>query len=68
MRSLISALTVLLLTTAAGAADWVFEDAGVPIGTDSFAFIAAPCAVETREQTLEAAAMARAAGAGPSTG
>jgi 3-deoxy-7-phosphoheptulonate synthase len=36
---------------------------GVPIGPDDFAFIAGPCAVETRDQTLEAAAMAKAAGA-----
>jgi 3-deoxy-7-phosphoheptulonate synthase len=36
---------------------------GVPIGPDTFTFIAGPCAVETREQTLECARMARAAGA-----
>jgi 3-deoxy-7-phosphoheptulonate synthase len=35
----------------------------VPIGPDSFTFIAGPCAVESRQQTLEAAEMARAAGA-----
>src|SRR3954464_8984482 len=36
---------------------------GVPIGPDTFTFIAGPCAVETPEQTLEAAWMAKAAGA-----
>jgi 3-deoxy-7-phosphoheptulonate synthase len=36
---------------------------GVPIGPDTFTFIAGPCAVETAEQTLEAAHMARRAGA-----
>jgi 3-deoxy-7-phosphoheptulonate synthase len=37
--------------------------AGVPIGPDTFTFIAGPCAVESLQQTLEAAEMARAAGA-----
>ncbi|MGH8891604.1 MAG: 3-deoxy-7-phosphoheptulonate synthase [Acidothermaceae bacterium] len=37
--------------------------AGVPIGPDTFTFIAGPCAVESYEQTLEAAQMALAAGA-----
>ena len=43
---------------------WV-GDAGhrVPIGPDTFTFIAGPCAVETPAQTLEAAEMAKAAGA-----
>jgi 3-deoxy-7-phosphoheptulonate synthase len=36
---------------------------GVPIGPDTFTLIAGPCAVETPEQTLEAARMAKAAGA-----
>jgi 3-deoxy-7-phosphoheptulonate synthase len=36
---------------------------GVPIGPDTLTVIAGPCAVETPEQTLEAAKMARAAGA-----
>lgn len=35
----------------------------VPIGPDTFTLIAGPCAVETAEQTLEAAQMAQAAGA-----
>ncbi len=35
----------------------------VPIGPDTFTFIAGPCAVETPQQTLEAAHMAQAAGA-----
>jgi 3-deoxy-7-phosphoheptulonate synthase len=35
----------------------------VPIGPDTFTFIAGPCAVETPSQTLDAAEMARAAGA-----
>jgi 3-deoxy-7-phosphoheptulonate synthase len=35
----------------------------VPIGPDTFTLIAGPCAVETAQQTLEAAEMARAAGA-----
>jgi 3-deoxy-7-phosphoheptulonate synthase len=39
---------------------WV---SGVPIGPDSFTFIAGPCAVESPQQTLEAAEMAKAAGA-----
>jgi 3-deoxy-7-phosphoheptulonate synthase len=36
---------------------------GVPIGPETFTLIAGPCAVETPEQTLEAAEMAKAAGA-----
>lgn len=36
---------------------------GVPVGPDSFTFIAGPCAVESAQQTLEAAEMAKAAGA-----
>ncbi|MDQ1541302.1 MAG: 3-deoxy-7-phosphoheptulonate synthase [Actinomycetota bacterium] len=36
---------------------------GVPIGPETFTFIAGPCAVESYEQTLEAAQMALAAGA-----
>ncbi len=36
---------------------------GVPLGPGSFALIAGPCAVETPEQTLEAARMAQRAGA-----
>ena len=36
---------------------------GVPIGPDTFTLIAGPCAVETPEQTLESAWMARRAGA-----
>ena len=36
---------------------------GVPIGPGSFTLIAGPCAVETAEQTLQAAEMAKAAGA-----
>jgi 3-deoxy-7-phosphoheptulonate synthase len=36
---------------------------GVPIGPETFTFIAGPCAVESYEQTLEAAEMALAAGA-----
>jgi 3-deoxy-7-phosphoheptulonate synthase len=35
----------------------------VPIGPDTFTFIAGPCAVESHEQTYEAAVMARTAGA-----
>jgi 3-deoxy-7-phosphoheptulonate synthase len=35
----------------------------VPIGPDTFTLIAGPCAVETPQQTLEAAQMAAAAGA-----
>ena len=35
----------------------------VPIGPDSFTFIAGPCAVESRQQTIEAVEMAKAAGA-----
>jgi 3-deoxy-7-phosphoheptulonate synthase len=36
---------------------------GVPIGPDTFTLIAGPCAVETPQQTLQAAQMAQAAGA-----
>jgi 3-deoxy-7-phosphoheptulonate synthase len=36
---------------------------GVPIGPDTFTLIAGPCAVETAEQTLEAARLAKRAGA-----
>jgi 3-deoxy-7-phosphoheptulonate synthase len=35
----------------------------VPIGPDTFTLIAGPCAVETPDQTLQAALMAKAAGA-----
>ncbi len=38
-------------------------DHQVPIGPDTFTLIAGPCAVETAEQTLEAARMAHSAGA-----
>ena len=38
-------------------------DLQVPIGPDSFTFLAGPCAVETPQQTLEAAQMAKSAGA-----
>jgi 3-deoxy-7-phosphoheptulonate synthase len=36
---------------------------GVPIGPETFTLIAGPCAVETAEQTVDAARMAKAAGA-----
>ncbi len=42
---------------------WVGGRTKVPIGPDTFTFIAGPCAVESAQQTLEAAEMARAAGA-----
>src|SRR4051812_17593602 len=42
---------------------WVGAGRSVPIGPDTFTLIAGPCAVETRDQTLEAAQMARSAGA-----
>jgi 3-deoxy-7-phosphoheptulonate synthase len=42
---------------------WVGSQAQVPIGPETFTFIAGPCAVESREQTLEAAQMAKGAGA-----
>ncbi len=35
----------------------------VPIGPDTFTFLAGPCAVESADQTLEAARMAQSAGA-----
>ncbi len=38
-------------------------DRQVPIGPESFTFLAGPCAVETPQQTLEAAQMAKSAGA-----
>ncbi|GAB3205625.1 3-deoxy-7-phosphoheptulonate synthase [Marinactinospora thermotolerans] len=41
----------------------VVSVAGVPIGGDGMTLIAGPCAVETPEQTLKAALMARSAGA-----
>src|SRR5499427_6595590 len=41
----------------------VIRVAGVPIGPDTLTVIAGPCAVETPEQTLAAAKMAKAAGA-----
>jgi 3-deoxy-7-phosphoheptulonate synthase len=41
----------------------VIRVGGVPIGPDTLTVIAGPCAVETLEQTMEAAKMARAAGA-----
>ncbi|MGZ4472874.1 MAG: 3-deoxy-7-phosphoheptulonate synthase [Nocardioidaceae bacterium] len=42
---------------------WVGRDVRVPVGPDTFTFIAGPCAVESAQQTLEAAQMAKAAGA-----
>ncbi|TYL46157.1 3-deoxy-7-phosphoheptulonate synthase [Nocardioides sp. BGMRC 2183] len=43
---------------------WVGQGAArVPIGPATFTLLAGPCAVETPEQTLEAATMAKAAGA-----
>jgi 3-deoxy-7-phosphoheptulonate synthase len=43
---------------------WVGRDGHrVPIGPDTFTFIAGPCAVESAEQTMEAALMAQSAGA-----
>ena len=41
----------------------VIRVGGVPIGPDTMTLIAGPCAVETPEQTLTAARMAKAAGA-----
>ena len=41
----------------------VIRVGGVPIGPDTLTVIAGPCAVETPEQTLTAARMAKAAGA-----
>lgn len=41
----------------------VIRVSGVPIGPDTLSVIAGPCAVETPEQTLEAARMAKEAGA-----
>ena len=41
----------------------VIRVGGVPIGPDTLTVIAGPCAVETPEQTLAAARMAKAAGA-----
>src|SRR6201985_849155 len=41
----------------------VIRVGGVPIGPDTLTVIAGPCAVETAEQTLAAALMARGAGA-----
>ena len=42
---------------------WVGSTTRVPIGPETFTFLAGPCAVETAEQTLAAAQMAKAAGA-----
>ena len=43
---------------------WVGDgDQAAPIGPDTFTLIAGPCAVESPEQTLQAALMAKAAGA-----
>jgi 3-deoxy-7-phosphoheptulonate synthase len=41
----------------------VVDVGGVPIGNGTFTIIAGPCAIETQAQSLEAAAMARDAGA-----
>jgi 3-deoxy-7-phosphoheptulonate synthase len=41
----------------------VIQVLGVPIGPDTLTVIAGPCAVETAEQTLQSAVMAKAAGA-----
>jgi 3-deoxy-7-phosphoheptulonate synthase len=42
---------------------WVGSATQVPIGPETFTFLAGPCAVESRDQTLEAAQMAKGAGA-----
>jgi 3-deoxy-7-phosphoheptulonate synthase len=42
---------------------WVGRTTQVPIGPDTFTLVAGPCAVESRDQMLEAAHMARSAGA-----
>ncbi len=43
---------------------WVgAKGSAVPIGPDTFTFLAGPCAVESPEQTIEAARMAKSAGA-----
>jgi len=42
---------------------WVGASSQVPIGPETFTFIAGPCAVESRDQMLEAAQMAKVAGA-----
>jgi 3-deoxy-7-phosphoheptulonate synthase len=42
---------------------WVGSQTQVPIGPETFTFIAGPCAVESRDQALEAAQMAKGAGA-----
>jgi 3-deoxy-7-phosphoheptulonate synthase len=42
---------------------WVGASTQVPIGPETFTVIAGPCAIESRDQTLEAAAMAKGAGA-----
>jgi 3-deoxy-7-phosphoheptulonate synthase len=42
---------------------YVGSDRQVPIGPDTFTLIAGPCAVESPDQTLEAAQLAKAAGA-----
>jgi 3-deoxy-7-phosphoheptulonate synthase len=42
---------------------WVGASSQVPIGPETFTFIAGPCAVESRDQMLEAAQMAKSAGA-----
>src|SRR3954451_3500210 len=42
---------------------WVGSSSQVPIGPETFTLVAGPCAVESREQTLEAAQMAKSAGA-----
>jgi 3-deoxy-7-phosphoheptulonate synthase len=42
---------------------WVGSSLQIPVGPDTFTLIAGPCAVESRDQTLEAAQMARSAGA-----
>lgn len=41
----------------------IIDVAGVPIGGDEFVVMAGPCAVESREQLLEAAEIARCGGA-----
>jgi 3-deoxy-7-phosphoheptulonate synthase len=42
---------------------WVGRTVRVPIGPATFTLVAGPCAVESRDQMLEAAQMARSAGA-----
>lgn len=69
LRALPAVRSVLLPTSGnplaerqSPGADSIVSVGGIPIGGDAFTMIAGPCAVESREQLRDSAALARSAG------